>query len=46
MPNGVFASDQYTQSVRPDDEQSAELAAQEVIGVDEAPEPNLEDPDW
>ena len=46
MPNGVFASDQHAPSIRLDDEQPTELAAQEVMEINEVPEINLEDPDW
>ena len=39
-------SDQHAPSVCLDDEQPAEPATQEVMEIDEAPEINLEDPDW
>ena len=46
MPNGVFTSDQHAPSIRLNDEQPAEPAAQEVMEIDEASEINLEYPDW
>ena len=45
VPNGVFTSDQHIPSIRIDDEQPPEPAAAMVMEIDEAPEPNLEDPD-
>jgi hypothetical protein len=48
MPNGVFASDLHEPYVRyyDSDDHPPEPVVQEVMALEEAPEPNLEDPDW
>jgi hypothetical protein len=46
VPDGVFASDQHTPSVRAEGEKTPEEVEPEVMAVDQPPELNLEDPDW
>jgi ribonuclease HI len=45
VPHGVFVSDQHAPSVRVEGEKPPEESESEVMAIDQAPKPNLEDPD-
>jgi ribonuclease HI len=45
VPHGVFVSDQHAPFVRVEGEKPPEESESEVMAIDQAPKPNLEDPD-